>query len=135
MLDLRRNQKPKTEQPIIESITVGDVVVAGKAIPPEPIEEGKIAMILDGKQIVFAKDQMDLPGMPEASRLRKLADLFIKDEMAKAAVADRQDKTKQDIMIELRNEGRTGFALRENGVTYLFEVSAPQEKLEVKKKR
>ena len=110
----------------------------GTQTPPEIVvnlDEGKVAMILDGKQIVFAKDQMDLPGMPEASRLRKLADLFIVDEMEKAATAARQDKTKQDIMIELRNEGRTGFALRENGVTYLFEVSAPQEKLEVKKKR
>ena len=99
------------------------------------IEEGKVAMILDGKQIVFAKDQMDLPGMPEASRLRKLADLFIRDDLEKASITERQDKTKQDIMIELRNEGRTGFALRENGVTYLFDVSSPQEKLEVKKKR
>ena len=109
--------------------------VPDQAPPPDLLEEGKVALILDGKQVVFAKDQMDLPGMPEASRLRKLADLFIKDELVKAAAVDRQDKTKQEIMIELRNEGRTGFALRENGVTYLFEVSAPQEKLEVKKKR
>jgi hypothetical protein len=124
---------PKVEEPIIETITVGGVVVAGKDIPPEPLEEGKVALILDGKQVVFAKDQMDLPGMPEASRLRKLADLFIQDDLAKTAATERQDKTKQDIMIELRDEGRTGFALRENGVTYVFNVSAPQEKLEVKK--
>lgn len=125
---------PKVEEPVIETVTVGGVVVAGAATP-EPLEEGKVAMILDGKQIVFAKDQMDLPGMPEASRLRKLADLFIRDEGAKAILVERQDKTKQDIMIELRNEGRSSFALRENGVTYLFDISAPQEKLEVKKKR
>lgn len=108
---------------------------ANAAPPKEELEAGQSSIIIDGREMVFKSGQKELPGMPEVTRLRQLGLAFVDQtfvvEQAKAML----DKVKQETMMELRNEGRSSFAMRENGVTYIFNINAPQEKLEVKKKR
>ena len=106
-----------------------------KAPAKESLQEGQGSIIADGKEIVFQAGQTELPGMPEITRLRRLGLQYVGYAFEKMRIEDALDKTKQEIMMELRNEGRPSFGMRENGVTYIFNINAPQEKLEVKKKR
>ena len=73
--------------------------------------------------------------MPEATRLRRLGLGYVTQWFKTEEAKEMLDKVKQEILMELRDEGRSSFAMRENGVTYIFNINAPQEKLEVKKKR
>ena len=73
--------------------------------------------------------------MPEMSRLRKLAAAWVRKAGEIAEHQDLQDKVQQEVMMELRNEGRTGSAYREGGSTYTFSINAPDEKLVIKRKK
>ena len=101
----------------------------------EALGEGQSSIIIDGREVVFQQGQTELPGMPQETRLKRLGNTYVSQTFVKAKEDDLLDKIKQEIMMEIRNEGRASFAMRENGVLYVFNINAPQEKLEVKKKR
>lgn len=102
----------------------------------ESLQEGQVSIIVEGKEVVFPVGAAQLPGMPqEMTRLRKLAGAWVVKAQQVAEHQDLQDKVQQEIMMELRNEGRTGFAYREGGSTYVFSINAPDEKLVVKRKK
>ena len=106
-----------------------------KAPAKEALQEGQGSIITEGKEIVFQRGQTELPGMPEISRLRRLGLQYVGLTFEKMRIEEAMDKTRQEIMMELRSEGRPSFGMREDGVLYIFNINAPQEKLEVKKKR
>ena len=101
----------------------------------EPLQAGQVSIIYDGKEVVFSADVLELPGMPEATRLKKLASAYVRKNLDVAEQQDLLLKVKQEIMMELRNEGRTGFAYRSSGATYIFEINKPEEALEIKRKK
>lgn len=101
----------------------------------EALKEGQVSIVVEEKEVVFQVGQTDLPGMPEMSHLRKMAGAWVKKAGDIAIEEDLQDKLTQEIMLQLRSEGRTGFAYREGGSTYIFAINAPEEKLVVKRKK
>ncbi len=109
--------------------------------PPEtqgrkpPLEIGKTSISVDGKEIVFGNGQTDLPGMPDVSRLRKLADAFVAQADMIETEESRLRKIRQEIMMELKGEGRADFAFRKGPVTYTFQIAVADEKLKVQKKQ
>ncbi len=100
----------------------------------EPLQEGQVSIVMDGKEVVFTSD-LELPGMPEAGRLRKLASAYVRKCVDVAEQNDLLLNVRQAIMMELRNEGRSGFAYRSGTGTYIFEINKPAESLEIKRKK
>lgn len=106
-----------------------------KAPRKEVLQVGKTSIIVDGKEVVFNRSQKDLPGMPEISRLRRLADGFVSQSESIMEEQERLNKIRQAIMIELKQEGRTDFAFRKGEMTYGFTIATADEKLKVSKKK
>ena len=106
-----------------------------KAPKKEMLQEGQVSIIVEGKEVVFDQDVRDFPGMPDISRLRQLAGAFVKKTIDVEEQRDLLDKVKQEIMLQLRQEGRTSFAYRAGGSLFVFEITATEEKLDVKKKK
>jgi len=101
----------------------------------EPLQVGKSSIIVDGKEIVFNKGQSELPGMPDISKLRKLADAFVAQEREIFDEQMRLGKIRNEIMMELKKEQRTDFAFRKGTLTYAFTIATADEKLKVSKKK
>jgi len=100
----------------------------------EPLQVGKTSIIVDGKEIIFARGQKELPGMPEISRLRALAEGYAKQAEEIEEEQKRLNDIRQNIVMELKNEGRTEFAFRMADAIHLFTIVPTDEKLKVKKK-
>lgn len=99
-----------------------------------PLEEGQVSIIAEGKEVVFAAGQMELAGMPDITRLRVLAGAFVQKHLEVEEHKTKLGLVKQEIMMELRQEGRTSFAYRGGGRIFFFEITASEEKLEITKK-
>ena len=106
-----------------------------KASRKEPLQVGKTSIIVDGKEVVCGRGQSDLPGMPELSRIHKLANGFVTQFDTIEEEQQRLDKIRQAIMLEMKQEGRTDFAFRKGPMTYGFAISSANEKLKVSKKK
>lgn len=104
-----------------------------KAQEDADLTPNRTSVMVDGKEFVFEKDQMELFGEPEISRLRKLADAFILQVGLIEVETEKKAQIGQNIMMELHQEGRASFAFRHQGSTYTFEITPTAEKLKVKK--
>lgn len=101
----------------------------------EPLQVGKQSIIVDGKEIVFNKNQRELPGMPEISRYRKLAEAWVIQNEEIEEEQMRLHRIRQEIMMELKKEQRTEFAYRKGSLTYEFSIVPTDEKIKVSKKK
>ncbi len=111
-----------------------DAETVEKPKGPAVLQEGQVSIMVEGREVVFQPDQMELPGMPDMGRLRRIAAAYVTQARKVAEARDGLQRLNQEAMLELRNEGRTGFAYRDAGKTWSFMIDAPAEQLIVKVK-
>ena len=77
--------------------------------------------------------QKELPQMPARSKLGQACDKFIehRDEMSEAQ--EKMEKLKEQVMLQMKSEGRSAFAYSKDGDNYYFELKETVEKLAVRK--
>ncbi len=109
--------------------------VTAEATPSEnKLPLGKASVLVDGKEHVFNLDHPEFPGiLKDIGRLSILAKASVAQELRIAEEKEKRTKILNDILLELKNEGRSGFAYRQGAMTYEFEIASKLEKLVVKK--
>jgi hypothetical protein len=97
---------------------------------------GKASVLVDGKEHVFDLDHPEFPEvLKDIGRLSLLAKASVAQETRIVEEKEKLGDIKKEILLELKNEGRSSFAYRQGSMTYTFEIEAKPETLVIKKRK